>query len=78
MINGRVNPTHTLETQGIRGLGNVYYNYLEPALVQEALEQKWGKKETWFGSLWECGRAVPSPLVCGALSCGAWVATMCP
>ncbi|MCY4335613.1 MAG: phosphoenolpyruvate carboxykinase [Litoreibacter sp.] len=38
MTQGRVNPAHTLETQGINGLGSVYYNYLEPALIESALK----------------------------------------
>ena len=33
----RVNPERTLERQGIDGLGRVYYNLLEPAIIQEAL-----------------------------------------
>ena len=37
MMNGRVNPKATLEAQGITGLGNVYYNYIEPALVEAAV-----------------------------------------
>ncbi len=37
MMNGRVNPSHALEQQGITGLGRVYYNYLEPALIEAAL-----------------------------------------
>ncbi len=37
MTTGRVNPAHTLEAMGINGLSNVYYNLLEPALVQESL-----------------------------------------
>ena len=37
MTNGRVNPNRTLETQGITGLGNVYYNFIEPALVEAAV-----------------------------------------
>ena len=37
MIHGQVNPRATLETQGISGLRSVYYNYLEPALVQAAV-----------------------------------------
>ena len=37
MITGRVNPTQTLETQGIAGLGTVYYNLIEPALVEAAI-----------------------------------------
>ncbi|UWQ23074.1 phosphoenolpyruvate carboxykinase [Jannaschia sp. W003] len=35
----RVNPDHTLETQGFAGLGEVHYNLLEPAIVQAALER---------------------------------------
>ncbi|AML50630.1 phosphoenolpyruvate carboxykinase [Falsihalocynthiibacter arcticus] len=42
MTHGRVNPTCTLETQGIKGLGNVYYNDLEPALVETALKHDEG------------------------------------
>jgi phosphoenolpyruvate carboxykinase (ATP) len=42
MTTGRVNPNHRLEDQGITGLGNVYYNYLEPALVEEALKRNEG------------------------------------
>jgi phosphoenolpyruvate carboxykinase (ATP) len=37
MTTGRVNPAHRLEDQGITGLGNVYYNLMEPALVEAAL-----------------------------------------
>ncbi|MGC9370921.1 MAG: phosphoenolpyruvate carboxykinase [Paracoccaceae bacterium] len=36
-MNGRVNPSQRLEDQGISGLGNVYYNLMEPALVEAAL-----------------------------------------
>ncbi|MEH7829792.1 phosphoenolpyruvate carboxykinase [Gemmobacter denitrificans] len=43
MTNGRVNPSHTLETQGIIGLGNVYYNDIEPALVEAAVSRGEGK-----------------------------------
>ena len=39
MINGRVNPANRLEDQGISGLGNVYYNLIEPALVEAALKR---------------------------------------
>ncbi|MEN8838164.1 MAG: phosphoenolpyruvate carboxykinase [Celeribacter marinus] len=39
MATGRVNPDFTLETQGISDLGNVYYNILEPALIEEALKR---------------------------------------
>ncbi len=42
MTTGRVNPAHRLEDQGITGLGNVYYNLLEPALIAKALERKEG------------------------------------
>ena len=37
MAKGRVNPNHNLETQGITGLGTVYYNLREPDLIREAL-----------------------------------------
>ncbi|MFT4959061.1 MAG: phosphoenolpyruvate carboxykinase (ATP) [Paracoccaceae bacterium] len=37
MTSGRVNPQFQLSDQGINGLGNVYYNLLEPALMQQAL-----------------------------------------
>ena len=33
----RVNPEQTLEAQGITGLGHVYYNLPEPAIIQQAL-----------------------------------------
>ncbi|MGC9418423.1 MAG: phosphoenolpyruvate carboxykinase (ATP), partial [Rhodovulum sp.] len=36
---GRVNPAQRLEDQGITGLGKVYYNLLEPALIEEALKR---------------------------------------
>ncbi|WP_227286791.1 phosphoenolpyruvate carboxykinase [Boseongicola sp. H5] len=36
---GRVNPAQTLDQQGITGLGTVYYNLLEPALIEEALKR---------------------------------------
>ncbi|MGA0924690.1 MAG: phosphoenolpyruvate carboxykinase (ATP), partial [Lutimaribacter sp.] len=39
MAFGRVNPQFRLEDQGIDGLGNVYYNLMEPALIQAALEK---------------------------------------
>ncbi|BAQ70686.1 phosphoenolpyruvate carboxykinase [Rhodovulum sulfidophilum] len=39
---GRVNPNQRLEAQGIDGLGKVYYNLLEPALVEEALKRNEG------------------------------------
>jgi len=37
MTSGRVNPKFTLDDQGITGLGTVYYNLMEPALVEAAL-----------------------------------------
>ncbi|GIT90226.1 phosphoenolpyruvate carboxykinase [ATP] [Jannaschia pagri] len=42
MTNLRVNPEQTLEAQGITGLGRVYYNLLEPAIIQEALTREEG------------------------------------
>jgi phosphoenolpyruvate carboxykinase (ATP) len=38
MTFGRVNPHFRLEDQGIEGLGNVYYNLKEPALIEAALK----------------------------------------
>jgi phosphoenolpyruvate carboxykinase (ATP) len=38
-----VNPAHTLDQQGITGLGSVYYNLLEPALMQAAVERGEGR-----------------------------------
>ena len=43
MTNGRVNPKATLEAQGITGLGNVYYNYIEPALVEAPVARGEGR-----------------------------------
>ena len=42
METGRVNPNQRLEDQGITGLGHVYYNLLEPTLIQEALNRNEG------------------------------------
>ncbi|MGB7261057.1 MAG: phosphoenolpyruvate carboxykinase [Albidovulum sp.] len=42
MTDGRVNPTQRLEDQGIEGLSRVYYNYVEPALVEAALKRDEG------------------------------------
>ncbi|MBP0483427.1 phosphoenolpyruvate carboxykinase [Sagittula salina] len=39
MTFGRVNPQFKLEDQGIEGLGNVYYNLMEPALIEAALKR---------------------------------------
>ncbi|MBL4626947.1 MAG: phosphoenolpyruvate carboxykinase [Roseicyclus sp.] len=43
MTDGRVNPAHTLDHQGITGLGSVYYNLLEPALVEAAVARGEGR-----------------------------------
>ncbi len=42
MTLGRVNPKFRLEDQGISGLGNVYYNLIEPALIETALKREEG------------------------------------
>ncbi|MCT4554403.1 MAG: phosphoenolpyruvate carboxykinase [Pelagimonas sp.] len=39
MTFGRVNPQFRLEDQGIEGLGNVFYNLMEPALIEAALKK---------------------------------------
>jgi phosphoenolpyruvate carboxykinase (ATP) len=39
MTFGRVNPEFRLEDQEINGLGNVYYNLTEPALIEAALKR---------------------------------------
>ncbi|KRW95849.1 phosphoenolpyruvate carboxykinase [Paracoccus sp. PXZ] len=43
MTEPRVNPNCRLEDQGITGLGNVYYNLLEPALIEAAIQRDEGK-----------------------------------
>ncbi len=43
MTIGRVNPAHTLSDQGITGLGQVHYNLLEPALIEQALKRGEGR-----------------------------------
>ncbi len=43
MTTGRVNPNFRLEDQGIEGLGNVYYNLIEPALIEHAIRRGEGK-----------------------------------
>ncbi|MDF1872152.1 phosphoenolpyruvate carboxykinase [Vannielia sp.] len=40
---GRVNPAKRLEDQGITGLGNVYYNLMEPAIVEQAIKRDEGE-----------------------------------
>ncbi len=42
MTFGRVNPQFRLQDQGIEGLGNVYYNFMEPALIEAALKRNEG------------------------------------
>ncbi|NIZ10496.1 phosphoenolpyruvate carboxykinase [Pseudooceanicola sp. HF7] len=42
MAFGRVNPHFRLEDQGIEGLGDVYYNLMEPALIEAALKRDEG------------------------------------
>ena len=39
METGRVNPALKLEDQGIEGLGHIYYNLLEPDLMEHALRR---------------------------------------
>ncbi|MEM6373638.1 MAG: phosphoenolpyruvate carboxykinase (ATP), partial [Pseudomonadota bacterium] len=39
MTFGRVNPNFRLDDQGLTGLGNVYYNLIEPALIESALSR---------------------------------------
>ena len=43
MTDGRVNPEKRLEDQGITGLGHVYYNLIEPALIEAALRRNEGR-----------------------------------
>lgn len=43
MNHGRVNPDQTLDATGITGLGNVYYNQIEPALVEAAVARGEGR-----------------------------------
>ena len=43
MTAGRLNTNFTLEDQGITGLGNVYYNLIEPAIIEHALARKEGE-----------------------------------
>ncbi|MGR3323313.1 MAG: phosphoenolpyruvate carboxykinase [Pseudooceanicola sp.] len=43
MAFGRVNPSFRLEDQGIEGLGNVYYNLREPALIEAAIRNGEGR-----------------------------------
>ena len=53
MTFGRVNPQFQLEDQGIAGLGDVYYNLIEPSLIEAALrngEGQLGKGGTFLVS----------------------------
>ncbi|MGY6696817.1 MAG: phosphoenolpyruvate carboxykinase [Roseinatronobacter sp.] len=43
MTTPRVNPERRLEDQGIVGVSNVYYNLLEPALMEAALKREEGQ-----------------------------------
>jgi len=43
MQHGKVNPDLTLDHQGITGLGAVYYNLIEPALVEHVLKRGEGE-----------------------------------
>lgn len=43
MINGHVNPEQTLDKHGIQGLGQVYYNLIEPALIEAAISRGEGR-----------------------------------
>lgn len=56
MTYGRVNPTMRLEDQGISGLGTVFYNLIEPALVEAAVERKEGKLGLGGAFLCETGQ----------------------
>jgi phosphoenolpyruvate carboxykinase (ATP) len=39
----RVNPSQTVESQGMTGLGTVHYNLLEPALIEAAIARGEGR-----------------------------------
>ncbi|MCQ0968834.1 phosphoenolpyruvate carboxykinase (plasmid) [Paracoccus sp. TK19116] len=54
----RVNPKRKLEDQGITGLGNVYYNLLEPALMNEAVSRGEGRLGLGGTMLVETGKHV--------------------
>ncbi|MEP6267892.1 MAG: phosphoenolpyruvate carboxykinase (ATP), partial [Paracoccaceae bacterium] len=43
MTQGRVNPKFQLADQGIKELGSVYYNLIEPDLIEEALSRNEGQ-----------------------------------
>lgn len=52
MTDGRVNPAKTLQDQGITGLGRVYYNLMEPALVEAAVAR--GEGHLGLGGAFLC------------------------
>jgi phosphoenolpyruvate carboxykinase (ATP) len=56
METGRVNPSNRLSDQGITGLGNVYYNLLEPAIIEEALKRGEGRLGLGGAFLCETGK----------------------
>ena len=56
MTEGRVNPAMRLEHQGISGLGRVYYNQIEPALVNAAVQRGEGTLGIGGAFLCETGR----------------------
>ncbi len=56
MTEGRVNPAMRLEHQGISGLGRVFYNQIEPALVNAAVQRGEGKLGLGGAFLCETGR----------------------
>ena len=39
METGRVNPKCKIDTLGVSGLGHVYYNLLEPALIEQSVKR---------------------------------------
>ncbi len=43
METGRVNPSFRVEDQGITGLGNVYYNLMEPDLIEHTIRRGEGR-----------------------------------
>lgn len=56
MTYGRVNPAMRLEEQGLLGLGHVYYNQIEPALVEAAVSRNEGKLGLGGAFLCETGQ----------------------
>ncbi|MBL9073782.1 phosphoenolpyruvate carboxykinase [Tabrizicola sp.] len=56
MIQGRVNPNQTLETQGITGVAVAHYNYAESALVEAAVARGEGRLGLGGAFLCETGK----------------------